>query len=289
MSRRRETIADHQECITRVMLFIQDRLDNPPTLDEVAAVAAFSPYHFHRLFTAYTGESLSAFIRRLRLERAANRLRQTFDSITEIALNAGYETPANFGKAFRQQFGQSPSKFREQNHLLQTAVFQTHSNPKPNPMLPKIITLKPQRVLFVRKTGVYAEAAAAAFRVLLAFAYSNRLMKKETQTIGISHDSPDITDATKLRYDACITIDELLPPQGELNVQAIAGGRYAIFTHNGPYEKFDESYALIFSQWLPQSGERLRDAPIFERYLNRDPRRTRPENLRTALCVPLKQ
>jgi AraC family transcriptional regulator len=124
MAQRSETIAEHQESITRVMLFIQARLDAPPSLDEVAVVAAFSPFHFHRLFTAYTGESLSAFVRRLRLEHAANRLRQTFDPITEIALDAGYETPTNFGKAFRQQFGQSPSEFREKNHLLDTAVFR---------------------------------------------------------------------------------------------------------------------------------------------------------------------
>ena len=288
MTRRAETVADHQERITKVMLFIQARLDEPPTLEEVATVAAFSPFHFHRLFTAYTGESLSAFVRRLRLERAANRLRQTFDSITEIALDAGYETPSNFGKAFRQQFGQSPSEFREENHLLDTAVFQNTVNEEPTIVKPRIVILEPQKVLFVRKTGLYSEASKAAFSVLMRFVYSNRLINKETQMIGISHDSPDITDASKLRYDACITVTEDVPPQGELNVQMIAGGRYAVFTHKGTYENFSETYRLIFSQWLPQSGERLRNVPIFERYLNRDPRRTKLQNLRTEIYLPLK-
>ena len=287
MTQRAETIAEHQESITRVMLFIQARLDEPPSLDEVAEVAAFSPYHFHRLFTAYTGESLSTFIRRLRLERAANRLRQTFDPITEIALDAGYETPTNFGKAFRQQFGQSPSEFREENHLLDTAVFRQARTREQTKMTPKIVNLDPQTVLFVRKTGPYSEASAAAFGALLPFDYGHKLIDKETQMIGMSHDSPDITDADKLRYDACITLNQSVQPQGEFNLQTIAGGRYALFVHKGPYEKFDETYRLIFGQWLAQSGERLRDAPIFERYLNRDPRRTKPENLHTEIYVPL--
>ena len=240
MTQRPETMVDHQESITRVMLLIQARLDEPPSLDEVATVAAFSPYHFHRLFTAYTGESLSAFVRRLRLERAANRLRQTFDPITEIALDAGYETPTNFGKAFRQQFGQSPSEFRAENHLLHTAVFRQNRAKEAQEMKPKIVNLDPQTVLFVRKTGPYHEASAAAFGALMPFAYSHKLMEKRTQLIGISHDSPDITDADKLRYDACITLSQPVQPQGEFNLQTIAGGRYALFVHKGPYENFDD-------------------------------------------------
>lgn len=287
MTQRPKTTADYQESIMRVMLLIQSRLDEPPSLDEIAAVAAFSPYHFHRLFTAYTGESLSAFVRRLRLERAANRLRQTFDPITEIGLDAGYETPTNFGKAFKQHFRQSPSQFREEHHLLDTAVFQQSRTEETEKMTPKIVNLNPQTVLFVRKTGPYSEASVAAFGTLMPFAYQNKLINKQTQMIGISHDSPDITAPEKLRYDACITLDQPIEPQGEIGVQTIAGGRYALFVHEGPYERFEETYNLIFGHWLGQSGERLRNAPTFERYQNRDPRRTKPENMRTEIYIPL--
>ncbi|WP_420631158.1 AraC family transcriptional regulator [Candidatus Leptofilum sp.] len=287
MTQRPETKSDYQESIMRVMLLIQSRLDEPPGLDEVAAVAAFSRYHFHRLFTAYTGESLSTFVRRLRLERAANRLRQTFDPITEIALDAGYETPTNFGKAFKQQFGQSPSQFREEHHLLDTAVFRQARAEEKEKMTPKIVNLEPQTVLFVRKTGPYSAASAAAFGTLMPFAYQHNLINKQTQMLGISHDSPDITAADKLRYDACITLEQPIEPQGEFGVQTIAGGRYALFVYKGPYENFDETYSLIFRHWLGQSGERLRDVPTFERYLNHDSRQTEPRNLRTEIYIPL--
>ncbi|MCB8976432.1 MAG: AraC family transcriptional regulator [Ardenticatenaceae bacterium] len=287
MTQRPETRADYQESITRVMLFIQARLDEVPSLEEIAAVAAFSPYHFHRLFTAYTGESLSTFIRRLRLERAANRLRQTFDPITDIALDAGYETPTNFGKAFRQQFGQTPTEFRDSKHVLDTAVFRQSRTELLKIVKPNLVNLEPQPVLFVRQTGPYGEASTAAFATLMRFAYQNRLMHKNSQLLGIVHDSPDVTEAGHLRYDACLTVDAPIEPEGEVGVQTLAGGRYAVFTHTGPYENFTATYRLIFSHWLPQSGERLREVPTFERYHNRDPRRTKPENLRTDIYLPL--
>lgn len=287
MTQRSETAAEHQASIRRVMLWIQARLDEPPSLEEIAAVAAFSPYHFHRLFTAYTGESLSTFMRRLRLERAANRLRQTFDPITDIALDAGYETPTNFGKAFRQQFGQSPTKFRASKHVLDTAVCRQSRTEILEKMNPKIVTLEPQPVLFVRQTGPYGEASTAAFALLMRFAYQNRLMQPTSQLLGIVYDSPDITDPGKLRYDACLTLAAPIAPEGEVGVQTIAGGRYALFTHCGTYETFNNTYRLIFSHWLPPSGERLRDAPVFEQYHNRDPRRTKPQNLRTDIYLPL--
>jgi AraC family transcriptional regulator len=79
----------------------------------LAAVAGFSVSHFHRIFTAYVGESIASYVRRVRLERAGRKLRMGAVDITEVALAAGYDTHAAFSKAFKQQFGLSPSEFRQ--------------------------------------------------------------------------------------------------------------------------------------------------------------------------------
>jgi len=79
----------------------------------LAEVAGFSIPHFHRVFTAQTGESAASYIRRMRLERAARKLRMGAVDITEVALAAGYDSHAAFGKAFKGQFGLSPSEFRQ--------------------------------------------------------------------------------------------------------------------------------------------------------------------------------
>ena len=104
--------------------------------------------------------------------------------------------------------------------------------------------------------------------------------------IGISHDDPDITAAEKLTYDACVTVDHLVEPEGDVGVQTIEGGRYAVFLHAGPYERFSETYASIYREWLPRSGEQLRDIPCFELYLN-SPEDTPPDDLRSEIWIPL--
>ena len=154
-------------------------------------------------------------------------------------------------------------------------------------MKPDIRVMPGQRVLFVRKTGPYSKAAAEAWGALMKFAYSRRLMNADTKGIGISHDSPDITPEEKIRYDACITFKGPVKPEGEAGIQTIAGGRYAVFLHKGPYENFSRTYDYIMAQWYPESGERFRDLPCFEHYLNRDPQRTKPENLRSEIYVPI--
>lgn len=287
---RAETVRDHRERINRVLLHIQENLDGPLSLDALASVACFSPFHFHRLFAAYVGESLSGYIRRLRLERAAMTLQHSKGQITSIALDAGYETPAAFTKAFKHHFGKPPSEFKAIKEIkFPRNPWELNINDgEAKPVKPEIRNMPERKVLFVRKTGAYEKAAAEAWPALMKFAYSRRLMTKNTCGIGISHDDPDITPSEKIRYDACITIDGDVKPEGDVGVQTLKGGRYAVFLHKGPYEKFKDTYREIFSKWLPESGEELRDAPCFEVYLNRDPRRTKPENLRTEIYVPIK-
>jgi AraC family transcriptional regulator len=107
-----QTMQDHSDCIENVKLYIREHLDEPLSRDVLAEVAGFSIPHFHRVFTAQTGESAASYIRRMRLERAARKLRMGAVDITEVALAAGYYTHAAFGKAFKAQFGLSPSEFR---------------------------------------------------------------------------------------------------------------------------------------------------------------------------------
>ena len=108
-----QTLQDMPECIEEVMRYIRAHINEPLNREMLAAVAGFSVPHFHRVFTAHVGESAASYVRRLRLERAGRKLRMGAVDITEVALMAGYDTHAAFSKAFKQQFGLSPSKFRQ--------------------------------------------------------------------------------------------------------------------------------------------------------------------------------
>src|ERR1035438_7696056 len=106
------TAADYHERILRTLAHIQAHLDDAPDLDELACVACFSPYHFHRVFRGLVGEPVQEHVRRLRLERAAHRLKLQDEAVTSVALDAGYESHEAFTRAFHNMFGMSPTQFR---------------------------------------------------------------------------------------------------------------------------------------------------------------------------------
>lgn len=103
----------YHERIEDVRHYIREHIDEPLNREVLAAVAGFSVSHFHRIFSATVGENIASYVRRVRLERAGRKLRMGAVDITEVALAAGYDTHAAFSKAFKQQFGLSPSEFRQ--------------------------------------------------------------------------------------------------------------------------------------------------------------------------------
>lgn len=108
-----QLVEEHAETIKDVMVYIRVHIHEPLNREILAEVAGFSVPHFHRVFTAHVGESAVSYVRRLRMERAGRKLRMGAVDITEVARAAGYESHAAFSKAFKQQFGFSPSEFRQ--------------------------------------------------------------------------------------------------------------------------------------------------------------------------------
>ena len=119
-----QILPDHADCIEDVMKYIRVHISEPLDRETLAAVAGFSVPHFHRVFTAHVGESAISYVRRLRLERAARKLRMGAVDIAEVALAAGYDTHAAFSKAFKLQFGLSPSEFRQLNCWVATQLLR---------------------------------------------------------------------------------------------------------------------------------------------------------------------
>ena len=111
-SMRTITYNDYTQRINKVVAYINNHLDESLDLKTLSEVAALSEFHFHRVFKALKGETIGAHITRLRLEATARLLRYTPLPIEEIAFNIGYETPASLSKAFKNQYGITPSEYR---------------------------------------------------------------------------------------------------------------------------------------------------------------------------------
>ena len=108
-----QSIQSYNERLNNVKQYIREHINEPLNREVLADVAGFSVPHFHRVFTANVGESAASYVRRLRMERAARKLRMGAVDITQVALAGGYDSHAAFTKAFKQQFGYSPSEFRQ--------------------------------------------------------------------------------------------------------------------------------------------------------------------------------
>ena len=150
----------------------------------------------------------------------------------------------------------------------------------------EIKTLKPMRVAFMRHVGPYNQVGAT-WDKLLPIMGKEGLLGDSPMMIGICHDDPEVTAPSRLRYDACVTVDDDFRAQGELGVQTIVGGQHAVTTHQGPYNKLGDTYAALLGQWLPRSGRELAGTPCFEVYLN-SPESTAPEDLLTDVYAPLR-
>ncbi len=284
----------------RVLVHVQEHLDSDLPLEELARLACFSPYHFHRIFTGMVGESVKEYVRRLRLERAASRLKLGAAPVTSIALDAGYETHEAFTRAFRSTFGVAPSRYRAAKQPVAVSQWRSglHYLPGRAPgtfrtfgsggtkMQVAIKSVRAMRVAFLRHVGPYSEVGATWDR-LLPYLGKEGWLAGEVMFLGICHDDPDVTDPAKIRYDACVTVDETFEPVGDIGVQIVPGGEYAVTTHFGPYNNLGETYTKLRGQWLPRSGRELRATPCFEVYLN-DPQGTEPEDLLTDIYAPLK-
>jgi AraC family transcriptional regulator len=290
------TLRFYKERMLRVLVHIQQHLDEPLEWEMLAKLAGLSPYHFHHVFTGMLGESLASHVRRLRLERAASRLKLSRASVLQIALEAGYDTHEAFSRAFHSRFDLSPTQYRRSNgapsrNEVPSGVhystdnlrqFRAKGSKSMNVILKQ---LEPKRVAFMRHVGPYNQVGRIWTR-LMTFLGKEGLLGGSPEFIGICYDDPAVTAPSRIRYDACVTVDETFQPQDDIGVQIIPGGDYAMMTHFGPYEDLGDTYTKFLGQWLPRSGRKLRSVPCFESYLN-SPENTEPEDLVTDIYTPL--
>jgi AraC family transcriptional regulator len=279
---------DYQQRILRVLTHIQEHLDEALDLEELAHVACFSSFHFHRIFAAMTGETIADHVRRLRLERAAIELRSGAKQVIQLALDAGYEAHEAFTRAFKAAYGVSPAEFRRATgpiairdapsgvHFRPGVPLTTFNTNHITTKIMKVITknIKPMRVAYLRHIGPY-EGVGQTWNDLTAQLSADKQIRKRSVAIGIGHDNPSVTPAAELRFDACITVDEEYEPKKPVEVQTIVGGDYAVAVAKNcrvgktkdAFPKVKDAFQYLYGKWLARSSRELRPAPAFIRFV----------------------
>ncbi|HEY7575420.1 MAG TPA: AraC family transcriptional regulator [Thermoanaerobaculia bacterium] len=295
---KQQTFEDYRKRVLAVLVHVQRELDADLSLEELASVASFSPFHFHRIFRGLVGESVKEHVRRLRLERAAHRLRHTRQTVSEIALDAGFQSPESFTRAFQKMFRRAPRDFRARRlstfassastvHYAPDGTLVDFRSPSRRPprLAVRFERMPEKRVAFARHLGPYENADEAVGR-LLGWAHRRGLSEQDAPLFGIAYDDPEVTPPDKLRYDAALEVPDTIGPEGNIGIQILPRRTYAVTLHRGPYETMGETYARFCGEWLPMSGHDVLAAPALEFYLN-SPHETRPQELRTEIYLPV--
>lgn len=299
--------AEYETRMSRVLAHIDSHIDQALNTESLANVAHFSPYHFHRLFTAWTGETLGEYLRRRRVEVAAMRLvSQPRLSILSAALSVGFGSAEAFTRAFKLRFGCPPTTWREleakrrfqksnlsqvnrkdnQDRLGGLVKNDASNQPKEATMNVQIVNRSPVKIAYLRHTGPYGAAISEFWMDTVApWMIENDLMNRPRY--GISHDDPGIASPSNCRYDAGVEIGEGHICSGNAQYVEIPGGRYAVLGFKGTPDKFGDAWASLLRDWLPSSSMQLDARPCFEHYPVTSSYDAKTGVMSCELCIPV--
>ena len=256
----------------RVLEYIDANLDDDLTVETLGSIAAFSKYHFHRQFADLFGIGVYKYVRLRRLKRASWQLAFRGDSqIIEIALANGYESPESFSRAFKNSIGQSPSEFRRQPQWNSWyATYQSsielrsqHMKTERQAEQVRIIDFADTRVAAFEHRGD-PRLIGNSIREFIAWRKQNGLPPRVSATFNILYDNPAEVAPEDYRIDLCAATDrDVSANEFGMVSKTIPGGRCALLRHIGCDDTLGHTVAYLYSQWLPQSGEELRDFPLY--------------------------
>jgi AraC family transcriptional regulator len=285
----------YEAVVRRTVTEIQSRLDDPPGFRELADAAHLSPYHFHRIFRAMAGESPKELVRRLRLERAAHRLRSTPRPVGDVAIEAGYESQQAFAKAFQAGYGVTPSAFRgaaldarlespSRVHYVDGGFTSFYLvNRGGTEMRVDIVDTPAQRLAAVSHVGAYWQIGKA-FEELAGRAGPLGLLAGG-HTVAVFNDDPDTVAEADLRSAAAVIVGPDVAI-GDLEESSLPGGRYLRAEFIGEYGGLPEAWRTLYAKHIPEGGHELRDGVCFEIYVTAMGQ-VPPEQMRTDLYVPI--
>ena len=274
----------YNDRLNRVLDYVYAHLEDDLSFDRLADVACLSPYHWSRIYSAMRGETIVATIRRLRLQRAADRLANSDLDIGTVAARAGYGSTDTFGRAFKDAFAVSPAAYRESGSHAAFKAAQAASDASSFPVT--VESLPKRRCAGIDHTGSYMEIDHAMGRLFTELV-ARHALPAEPAMIGVFFDDPDLGPEAELRSRACLQVADSVTIDAPLVETVLRGGAYAKLSYKGPYADMRGAYRWFLGVWLPASGHEPDDAPIFEAYLN-DPREVPQSDLRTDIHLPLK-
>ncbi len=298
---RTTTIEDYHIRMMEVVRYVRDHLDDDLNAEELSHVAHFSKYHFQRIFQGMIGETVQAFVRRIRLERAAVDLRRGESSVVQIARRAGYTTQEAFTRAFREHFGLPPAVYRESGTEVIYPASPTHVHFGQVQWFPAFVRYEelgtiqrvgierlPDRlVASITHRGDYLRLCDSGQR-LIEWATLHGHLRPDRACCALFHDNPKEVSEHDLRSEACVEVDAGTTPDeaAGVEIRRIEGGLFASALFKGHPHKLHQAYPWLFGHWMPANGCEPADGPCYQVYIH-TPFSTPEQEMLTSINVPI--
>lgn len=296
---------DYIHRIDKALRFIDDNLDGDLNLDTVAAVAHYSPFHFHRIFRAITNESLNIYINRRRIERAAAVLMHKPEiSISELSFQFGFNGNSSFTRSFKKFYGVSPAEFRKRLPDRFSKIRQAESkNGQAKELFEKYICniniLKNWITMNAKVeikemptfnlacvTSIGVNGLSHAYEELLKWATPNGLLNNpEAKMVTIYHDSFKVTSPDKVRMSAGIKLDQPVETKGKVHPETIEKGTCIVGRFEITPQEFERSWSSLFI-WMNENGYKKAARNPFEIYHN-NYKEHPGQKCFVDLCIPI--
>jgi AraC family transcriptional regulator len=276
------SVSEYRRRLNLALRFIEGNYCAQIGLEDIAAAAYFSPFHFHRIFSSMLGETPGDNLRRIRLEKAAALLHLEPDySLTRIALETGFSSSAVFARSFRKRFGVCASEFKERSAerypqprrpgeahspFAENRSGQPGGKPGKGFPVPEIVPFAGVQVAYVRSMEGYGPSIEKAWKTLYSYAYPRGLVGRGARIFGIPLDDPEVTPKSRCRYFASLTVAESFVPEGRIEAMNLEAGNYAAFPFSGDIRGISDFYRDVYGRWLPASGYQPDDRPSLEEY-----------------------
>lgn len=274
--------------VARLQLAVAAGLE-PPGLAELAAIAHLSPYHFHRVYRALTGEPIGASLARMRLSRALHLLSDPSRDVTDVALAVGYGSAQALARVFRDQLESTPGALRADPER-RKAMLSLLARPSPktadaSPLQVEIVDVEALDVVALRVRGRFDDLDVA-FGRLFEWAGQHALLDGDLTLVGIPRNDRRDEAEDACEFDCALGLPHLPSVPAPFQRLTLPGGRQARLRHVGPYEGLEAATDRLLEEWWIDSGEALREAPVHYLYLD-DPETVPAALLRADICLPL--
>ena len=265
---------DYVDRINRAVDYATQNLAQPLSLEDVARAACFSPYHFHRIFRALMGETLAAFIKRVRLERAVYLLsHRAGATLTDIALACGFSSSSDFSRSFRAHYGVAPrhfdvKRFRNSRRKALHSLARLPAGTNPDGFAVTLRNYAVRRVAYIRVHRPYeGDRVAQAVSRLLAWAQRRGLA--DGQWLGYQWDDPEIVALENCRYDIGLEVPGTVFAEGEVSITTFPPFTVAEVEIAGSVDVELRALDWLYFGWLPTSGYAPAHQPMFEAFNGR--------------------